>query len=188
MKPQSERSRLVLRHWVLLSRPAVLGFNVQEWKGKPATVQELLHGGWAVQQLRCKFTASQLKDAGFTLRDLCAEPLAFAAQELRQAGFVAMQLNGSGFTLKVLKTAGFTALELKEAGFSLRHLCESGFDVLELKGAQFSATQLNEVGFTVRDMKGAGGVCDGHRFHGAAIEGRWLETETSEGAHCGTRG
>lgn len=78
--------------------------------------------------------ASDRKDAGFTLRDLCAEPLAFAAQELRQAGFLAMQLNDSGFTRKVLKTAGFMALELKEAGFSLRHLCESGFDVLELKG------------------------------------------------------
>jgi intracellular multiplication protein IcmE len=104
------------------------------------------------QTLGC--SASALKDAGFTTKDLKAA--GFTAAELKKAGFSAGDLKAAGFSPKEMKDAGFSAAELKAAGVSAKDLKEAGFSAAELKAAGVSAKDLKEAGFSAAELNAAG--------------------------------
>lgn len=99
-------------------------------------------------------SAKELKEGGYLALELKAA--GYSAGELKDAGFSAIDLKNAGFTAEELRYAGFTALALKNAGFSAKDLKIAGFTAGELKKAGFTINELKQAGFSAEDLLAAG--------------------------------
>ena len=95
-------------------------------------------------QSRIRYPLLELKAAGYT------------TQELRQVGFDAATLMGTGINLQECRVSGFSAHELFAAGCSVRDLRECGFNAAALKKLSLKAEDLLAGGFSVVQLKDAG--------------------------------
>ena len=121
------------------------GFSLGVMREKGFTVQEL-----KVEQ---QFSAAQLSDAGFSMRDICEG--GYTAAQLRSEGFGAVSLCGAGYQATQLLDAGFSVRELK-GEFSLTELKRENISAAQLKTAGFTAQQLKAEMFSAEELKGAG--------------------------------
>jgi hypothetical protein len=79
----------------------------------------------------------------------------FKLEDLKTAGYTAIQLKEAEFTLEQLKVAGFNAGQLKAAGFNAIQLKVAGFTARQLKVAGFNAGQLKVAGFNAEEFRAA---------------------------------
>lgn len=139
------------------------GFPAKELKKGGYTAEDLLAGGFLVKDLKDGgFTPAELKaadvaayalrKAGYPVRALLKE---FNAGELKEVGYSAKELHagGQGFTAADLKAVGFTAKHLFQAGKSAKDLSAAGFTLIELKNADVKAKDLRSVGFTASQLE-----------------------------------
>ena len=92
-------------------------------------LREALHVGLVVQAKRAGCTAQQLKDAGYTALELRYG--GFGGEEVTNAGYTAMQLREAGACLWYLRQQGFDARTLALTGASRGFLIAAGFSETE---------------------------------------------------------
>lgn len=108
------------------------------------------------QTLGCAI--DDLKNAGFSALQL--KDAGSSAAELKNAGFLIDDLKNAGFPAKDLHAAGVDATQLKNLGFDAQALKNAGFDARSLKNAGLSAQQLKAAGFPAVELKEAGFTAD----------------------------
>ena len=96
----------------------------------------------------------ELKAAGFTAVDLKEAGCNFS--NIKSAGFNLRQLKDAGFQASLFKSDGCSVVQLMEAGFTARELRRAGFDFLSLKSAGFNLKQLKDAGFQASPFKSDG--------------------------------
>ena len=154
--------------------------------------RSLLANGVSIAELkRLEFSASELKEAGCSAKDL---QLTYSFMEIRSAGFEPLVLLDCGWYGDQFAKAGFTSQELINAGFSaeqlsrvigLSHLkdmgilqldiswlLEGGFSANDLRKCNFDALRLKNAGCTVYQLRDAG--FPAYELKQAGIDASWL--------------
>jgi biotin operon repressor len=96
----------------------------------------------------------ELKAAGFTAVELKEAGCNFSS--IKSTGFNLRQLKDAGFQASLFKSDGCSVVQLMEAGFTARELRRAGFDFLSLKSAGFNLKQLKDAGFQASAFKSDG--------------------------------
>ena len=151
---------------------------------KVFSAKELKEGGYGAEYLKIylKYSVKELKDAGFTVRDLKKEGFklkdyydVFDLKELNEGGYSLRDFKNENYDLSELqeafsasvkdfKDAGFylwdiidafrtKTKKLKEAGYTAAQLNRSGADLFQLKNAGFSVKDLQELDIGPRIKK-----------------------------------
>ena len=133
-----------------------------EWESRVKTL--MVAGGTRRAHFKSLFSATCLRDVGFSPKDLARER--FEPQELKEAGYTARELREAGITPAALiglfepqelKEAGYTARELREAGITVAALVDLGYTPRGLKEAGLNPTELHElVGSGASDLRNVG--------------------------------
>jgi biotin operon repressor len=147
------------------------GYSSEEIGRAGYSLKEMRDGGFAVlMKLGCTF--AQLRQAGFTTKDLgsavcnSSYPKLLAAgyslQELRAGGITCSSLKSLGYTLAQLIEMGFTAKDLRVGGAysvteilgagSLQDLRDAAIPAWEWKRSNYTVSQLRQAGFTLRKI------------------------------------
>jgi intracellular multiplication protein IcmE len=158
-----------------------------------AFTRSLLAIGVSITELkRLEFSASELKEAGCSAKDLLR---AYSYVDIRNAGFGPLvlldcgwsgdQFAGAGFTVHELINAGFGAEQLRRLGPSLlkgffesdsqldtKWLLDGGFSASELRQYSFDALKLKNAGCNAYQLKHAG--FSAHELRQAGIDAAWL--------------
>merc|ERR1712032_833574 len=87
------------------------------------------------------YTATELRDAGFTLAEL---KHAKANQEGGICRYLSANQEGGCFTMRELHDAGFNAKGLRVAGFSLKEVQGLGYDGVDLRKAGYTCSEFRE--------------------------------------------
>jgi hypothetical protein len=129
---------------------------------------------WGEGLKRAGYTASEVRSAGFSLKELQLSSTA-DVKELHAAGCSLQEFKDAGTPVVFLRGAGFLFLELIRAGYSLAEsfpyskkqlMQQLGYSLQELKdggvpvGLLYSVKQMKELGFSLQEMKD-GGVSPG---------------------------
>lgn len=135
------------------------------------SVTELRQYGYVVADLRGIYRVKEMKDEGFSLRELkeggvpehavfavngrstrALRAAKYSAQILRKIGFALYELVEGGYTATELKEARYGAEELKEVGVTAGALREAGFTSKELHAARYGLREMQEGGYLWKDL------------------------------------
>ena len=156
-----------------------------------AATRSLLAAGASIAELqRLQYSASELKEAGCSAKDLCPT---YSYQDIKAAGFEPLVLLDCGWTGNHFFLAGFNLLDLKNAGFSaeqcrslfsqndllnmgisqldIKWLLEGGFHAGELQRLNFDAMMLKNAGCPAYQLRGVFSV---YELKQAGIGAAWL--------------
>ena len=167
-----------------------------EWESRVKAL--MVAGGTRRAHFKSLFSATCLRDVGFSPKDLARER--FEPQELKEAGYTARELREADITPAALVDLGYTPRGLKEAGLNPTELHELvgsgasdlrnvGFTASELRAAQplptlearYPLTALAEAGYSVVELKEAGWKAVDLRMAGfTAVELRDAEVFTAQ--------
>ena len=169
MRPPTPRHSTVaeLKDTWTVNRLAKQKFTVSEMRTGGVTLEAFRKGynTWSDLVAERIFTASELTDAGFDLKELMRTSdyaklakVGFTVKELLEAGGHRL-LTSKAFPVKVLKAHGYKAQELKRVNRPFDELLQGGYSLQEIKDAgypadDFAATfKVRKAGFTVTELK-----------------------------------
>lgn len=145
------------------------GFSGANVRDAGYTVDDVRWAGYKLEDLRrtfgftayeiksClygKYTAADLKDAGFSASELKAA--GYSASDMKTAKVSAGELMIALFKTKDMWSAGYTAAEMQIAGYSVAELKTAGYTVNQFFASSYSASELSTNGYTAGDLKAGG--------------------------------
>jgi hypothetical protein len=127
------------------------GYSSEEIGGAGYSLKEMRDGGSAVL-MNLGYTFAQLRQAGFTAKDLYQTRRATCSW-LKSSGYTLAQLKAAGLTANELSVGGaYSVTEILGAGYSLQDLRDAAIPAHEWKRSNYTVSQLRQVGFTLREI------------------------------------
>ena len=166
---------------------------------KVFSAKELKEGGYGAEYLKInlKYSVKELKDAGFTVRDLKKEGFklkdyydVFDLKELNEGGYSLRDFKNENYDLSELQEAFSASVkDFKDAGFYLwdiidafrtktKKLKEAGYTAEKLYSNGAKLFQLKNAGFSVKDLQE---LDIGPRIKKLIIEAGYTAKELKEG-------